>query len=255
MPSALSLDPLVGFLSGVVELCYPASCDQCGVSLAEGRLCRACSSLFRDQAASPVCWRCAATSGPFTGTPDGCDLCSKESFAFERVVRLGPYRDALAEACIRLKRPSGFRLGSTLVELLCDLRRADLSAFDVDMVIGVPLHWSRRMTRGYDQAAHLAESFARRLGKPLERRRLYRRRPTRKQALLPFTARKENVRNAFAARPSPRLKGATVLLVDDILTSGSTCHQAARALKSAGARRVFVAVLARGETTPRRVVG
>jgi predicted amidophosphoribosyltransferase len=67
------------------------------------------------------------------------------------------------------------------------------------------------------------------------------------QSLSSPTERRQNVRNAFYARPRKSLKGATVLLVDDVLTTGSTCHHAARALRNAGAQKVIVAAIARGE--------
>jgi predicted amidophosphoribosyltransferase len=80
---------------------------------------------------------------------------------------------------------------------------------------------------------------------------LVRRRSTRLQTRLSPTARRENVRNAFCCRRIANVKGKVVLLADDILTTGATCHEAARALKSAGARAVYVAVLARGENLRR----
>jgi ComF family protein len=117
----------------------------------------------------------------------------------------------------------------------------------IDVVAPVPLYWLRRWRRGYDQSAHLAECVASRLKKPLDDYSLRRVRATATQHHLSPTRRKENVRGAFAVRKRRRFDGRSVLLVDDVLTTGATCHQAARALKAAGASHVYCLVLARGD--------
>ena len=110
----------------------------------------------------------------------------------------------------------------------------------------VPLHWRRRLERGYNQAEALADALARRLGlrsaRPLRR--------VKATAILAGagrTERLERLRGAFRARRARPLDGRTVLLVDDILTTGATCGSAARALKKAGAARVVAVVVARAE--------
>jgi ComF family protein len=109
----------------------------------------------------------------------------------------------------------------------------------------VPLHWKRRAWRGYNQSAEVAERLARRLKLPFHENLLRRTRPTPVQTNLSATKRRENVRNAFS--PRRRLEGASVLLVDDVMTTGATCHYAAKALKEAGASKVIAAILARRE--------
>jgi ComF family protein len=111
-------------------------------------------------------------------------------------------------------------------------------------VVPVPLHWRRRWARGYNQAAALARALAPRLRIPCQDHWLRRVRPTGFQAG-GQQARRANVKDSFRAKADPQLRGLTVLLVDDVLTTGSTASTAARALRSAGAARVIVAVLAR----------
>jgi ComF family protein len=114
---------------------------------------------------------------------------------------------------------------------------------DCDLIAPVPLHRSRRRDRGYDQATMLARRIATRLDKPCRRTLLRRTRKTQQQALLDGIKRQENVRGAFAARE--RLGGETVLLVDDVLTTGATMSAAAGAARAAGAGRVIGCVFAR----------
>jgi ComF family protein len=116
-------------------------------------------------------------------------------------------------------------------------------------VVPVPLHWRRRLSRGYNQAEALAIGVGKTLSlpvKPVLRRVL----PTPKLALLGRTERSKVMKQAFRARSVPDLKGRTVLLVDDILTTGATTGEASRALKRAGASRVVVVVVARAEGKP-----
>jgi predicted amidophosphoribosyltransferase len=92
----------------------------------------------------------------------------------------------------------------------------------------------------------LAVAWAKALERPLQHRWLGRRRPTEFQTSLTKTARRDNVRGAFSIRLNPSIRGASVLLIDDVLTTGATASEAARALKQAGAKQVFVAVLGHG---------
>ena len=111
-------------------------------------------------------------------------------------------------------------------------------------VVPVPLHWRRRWRRGYNQAAALARALALGLQIPSRDRWLRRVRATPFQTAVAPSARRANVRGAFRAVADPNLTGQTVLLVDDVLTTGGTASEAARALRDAGASRVVVAVLA-----------
>ena len=111
----------------------------------------------------------------------------------------------------------------------------------------VPLHWWRRWSRGFNQSELLAQAVARRLEIPCRPRWLRRIRHTPYQVGQTAAGRRDNVKNAFAARSRPELKGQAVLLIDDVLTTGSTASEAAKALKKAGAAKVWVAVLAHGK--------
>jgi ComF family protein len=115
------------------------------------------------------------------------------------------------------------------------------------VVVPVPLHWWRHWRRGYNQAETLARAVAAGLGLPCWPRCLRRIRNTPQQTLQSSpTSRQANVHGAFAPRPGYRMAGKRVLLVDDVLTTGATASEAARALRRGGAGSVAVAVLAHG---------
>jgi ComF family protein len=114
----------------------------------------------------------------------------------------------------------------------------------VDLVATVPLHWRRRLVRGYDQSEEIARTVAARLGVSLGRP-LRRCRATAPQSSLPRNRRTANLVSAFRARRPNRLSAAHVLLVDDVVTSGATLRAAASRLKRLGVQKVTAAAIAR----------
>jgi ComF family protein len=236
-------------LAGAQHLIYPGCCLLCGQPLCAGQthFCSLCRhELFTDREAT--CPRCAGAIGPFTVTDGRCPACQKEAFAFEHVLRLGRYEGLLREVVLRLKSQRGEGLAELLGECWAKEAAERFAALHVDVLVPVPLHWRRRWQRGYNQSAALGGGLAACLGIPSQPSWLRRVRHTPQQTSRPTPAeRKANVRGAFRARPGAPLTGRSILLVDDVMTTGATAHEAARALRTAGADRVIVAVLARAQ--------
>jgi ComF family protein len=149
---------------------------------------------------------------------------------------------------LRLKQSSGEMLADFLGELWAEHAASKLKELGPDVIIPVPLHWWRRWTRGYNQSETLARALARHLGLPFRPHWLRRVRNTPRQTSQAPSGRRDNVKNAFRARSTASLRGKTVLLVDDVLTTGSTCSEAARALRAAGAGRVVATILAHSQS-------
>jgi ComF family protein len=246
------LDRLTGagrdFLAGLQHLVYPGCCLLCGRVLPEGEphFCLVCRhDLFTDS--SPSCPRCAGSIGPFAVFEGRCRACRDEQFAFEQVMRLGPYEGLLREVILRLKHQAGEGLAELLGECWADQAAAQLEALHVDAIVPVPLHWLRRWRRGYNQSAALGYGLSMRSRVPLQTSWLRRIRNTPEQTRQTPAGRKANVRGAFRVRRGAPVKGRNILLVDDVMTTGATANEAARALGEAGAGRVAVAVLARAQ--------
>ncbi len=125
--------------------------------------------------------------------------------------------------------------------------RFDLRAIDV--VLPVPTGFWARVNRGYAQCAYLAKDLAKRLEKPYAGRVLKQSKRKSQQAKLTEDARHANVQGVYSVAQPARVKDRTVLLVDDILTTGSTLSECARVLKAAGARQVWCITLARSLRT------
>jgi ComF family protein len=241
-------------LRGLLDLLFPPACLVCGQALGGGlpgvnpysnRLCPQCQAglTFRP---TPVCPHCAADVGPHTHLADGCPRCRDETFHFERVVRLGSYEGVLRDVVLRMKLrgQEGFAelLGSWWAEQL----REPLLAVGADAIVPVPLHWRRRWRRGFNQSAALARGLAGLLRLPLQLSWLRRVRYTPPQTTQTPAQRRDNVRGVFRTRRRLRLHGLSLLLIDDVMTTGATVSECARTLRAAGAARVVVAVLTRG---------
>ena len=189
---------------------------------------------------------CAACKTPFQNRypldEHGlCALCRNGLRGFDAAYCYGAYEGALRELIHLFKYGKMKPLADPLSGYLASALPRD-QRFDV--VAPMPMHWLRRMRRGFNQAELLAAATARRCGVPMIRaaRRV---RATRMQAGLSNSVRRQNVAGAFQV-PRPELvKGRRVLLVDDVLTTGATASACGTALKRAGARSVSILTLAR----------
>jgi ComF family protein len=160
---------------------------------------------------------------------------------------LGIYDGELRRVVLRMKRSSGETLAVNMGRLLGQCRAEEIAAIHADIVVPIPMFWTRKLKHGINSAELLAELLAQTVGLPYRRRVLARKRNTVRQMELTPPARFQNLRNAFRLRAGYDLRDSRVLLVDDVLTTGATCSAAAETLKRAGARSVAVAVLARAE--------
>jgi competence protein ComFC len=173
-----------------------------------------------------------------------CALCRNGLRGFDAAYSFGAYEGTLREL-IHIYKYGGVE---TLSRPLGDLLSRALPRDErFDLVTAVPLHWQRRWQRGFNQAALLARNIGRRSGVPFAAT-LRRVRSTRAQAGLSNTERRRNMVAAFACRRGWRhgaLSGRRVLLIDDVMTTGSTAAACAYALKAAGAARVALLTVAR----------
>lgn len=230
---------------GIRQLVYPAVCAWCEslVDCPDQDFCPGCAGQLT---ADPhfTCPRCTSTVGEHTDVSAGCPRCRGERLAFASAFRLGLYADVRRDVVLAMKRSAAQSLAECVGRLWARHHADRFRALGVGVVIPVPLHWWRRLRRGYNGPEALARPIAQLLGVESRPDWLRRIRATASQVNLSPTERRANVRGAFRAGRGARLAGATVLLVDDVLTTGSTASEAARALRSAGAQTVHVAVLA-----------
>ena len=240
---------------GFADLLLPACCGACGrTGPLDGGLCGRCRLELLSLVAVSSCPRCGGSLGPnVPARPAGCGQCHSTLPRFARTYRLGPYAGCLRHAICDLKYRRHLRLRGRMTHLLAERIRAtaagdgqDAETRPPDVVLAIPMHWLRRLGRGFDHARAIAAGLARELDLPLGCE-LVRIRNTPPQVHLPRTRRLQNVRGAFAVRSPAAIAGANVLLVDDVTTTGATADEATRVLLAAGAQSVTLAVLAKAE--------
>ena len=176
-----------------------------------------------------------------------CGLCRRAAPPFRHAVAYGAYEGALRDLLHLFKyhqvKPAGPVLGRFVAEAAGKLKLPDSL-----LVVPVPLWTGKRRTRGFNQAEEIARSFVRSrpgTGIQLDTTSLVRRRETASQTGLTRHQRRANVRGAFAVTRTDQVRGRTVLVIDDVMTTGTTAGECARVLLRAGAREVFVATVAR----------
>lgn len=186
------------------------------------------------------------------GVEAQCAQCRAEEFSFHRARTFNIYRGPLRALTLQLKFQRRERLGVRLGSLLGSAWDSLTAGVENDrpIIVPVPLHASRQRQRGFNQAALLAEGLRRHLagtcgGSGVDTRALLRTRPTPPQTGLSFSARRENVRGVFSVAEPDRVRARTVVLVDDVMTTGATLSSCAAALIAAGARQVLALTLAR----------
>ncbi len=218
----------------IVNLIFPPRCVGC-----RGRgawLCRACQSGLSHLPAEhcPICARPR-------GAAAVCEPCLREPPEFDRLLCAFIFEGAMRHVIHQLKYRGARYLAEPLAQLMLDEVEPITPP---DVVVPVPLHPARHAWRGYNQSALLADVIGESIGVPVRESCLRRIRDTPAQVSLSGPERWLNVRGAFEATPE-FLRGRSVLLIDDVATTGSTLRAASLALKNAGATRVDAMVLAR----------
>ena len=215
-------------------------CEECLTQIRPvgGLLCGVCGERVHAAYALP------AADGVFR-----CPECSRTSPPFAKAIAYGSYEGGLRELIHLLKyggvRPAANVLGRMLAEAIAVLELKNRTV----AVIPVPLHKTKRRQRGFNQADLIARAALKVQGTPgrlfLVPDVLQRKRETSSQIGLTAHQRRENLRGAFAVNGAEQIKDREVLLVDDVLTTGTTASECARVLLRAGASRVWVATVAR----------
>jgi ComF family protein len=230
----------------LLSLVYPPCCENCGIGVEEPRyLCDACSAAAA-KIEAPFCQVCSepfpgAISGPFT-----CATCAKREFHFSFAVARYRSRGVVRDFIHRFKYWREYRLRHPLAAWAAEALEDDrIHRQPPDALVPVPLFNARRRNREFNQAEVLARLVGRRAGIPVSDC-LLRVRNTTSQVAFDRKTRMENLRNAFQMRQSTGVRGRHLVLIDDVLTTGSTLDECARVLIKAGAASVRAVTVARG---------
>ena len=208
-------------------------CVLCGAPSGGARLCPGCrGDLPANGTSCPIC------AGPGEGRV--CGACLQDPPPYDRCIAALRYEFPADELIQALKYRGELMLAPVLADILA---RAVAHAPRPDVILPLPLSDARLRQRGFNQAGEIARPLARRLGVRLDLETLVRVRDTAPQVQLSAAERNRNVRDAFACRST--VAGLHVAVVDDVMTSGATLREAAKALKRAGAAEISLWVVAR----------
>lgn len=241
----------VPFPRAILSAIFPDDCHICGCALTSFDsfpVCDSCVQKVKPIRADCFCERCGV---PFLNQwaldEDGiCRLCLTGRRGFDACFVFGSYEKELRDLIHLFKYGRIESLAAPLAAWMLAALPADrkINGRRADCVVPVPMHWWKRWRRGFNQAERLGQEVSRALSIPMVEA-LRRPKPSRVQAGLASAARRKNALRSFALSRSGEIAGKSVLLVDDVFTTGATATACARLLKRAGAERVELLALAR----------
>ena len=250
-PRTSLVAPLKSIVSDLSAVFFPSDCRLCLTPLISVSRLPVCPECL--EALSPIriaqcvlCGERLAAAQLLIGNGQ-CQACCEYPPNFDRAVSYGEYDSGLRDLIHLLKYsgvlPGAKPLGKLLAQSIEQLGLGDAAV----VLVPVPLHASKRRERRFNQAELIARAALKHFSPRLELdcNVLVRERATRSQVGLDRQARIENMHGAFRVIESQRIQGRTVIVVDDVMTTGTTVSECARVLKRAGAERVFAATVAR----------
>jgi len=191
---------------------------------------------------SPFCTKCGAPIGKKEGK---CKHCEKTNFHFSYVRALGVFKSPLVEMIHLLKYNRKTHLSNRLGILLGNILLSDSRLNGADFIIPVPLHKTKLRERGYNQSLLLAEMVSSVSRKELCLDIVVRKKATISQTMLDYETRKKNLEDAFKIIAPEKIKKKSLIVIDDVFTTGTTLDEIAKTLIEAGAEEVYGLVLAR----------
>lgn len=227
------------------DLIFPPRCLLCGDAPRDSEpFCRACGDLLRREREATSCPKCAASVARYEVRDGRCSDCRGRLPKVSQLVRVGPYGKLLGYMLRRYKYNDRGQFGPILGNWLAErLGNAEWIG-RVEAVTSVPSHWTRRLRKPAHPADELAAVVARRLDLPFLRL-LRRVRSGPHQVGLTYNQRLSNVLGLFRMRAGVQLNGATILIIDDVRTTGATLNECGKVLRRAGAKEVYGGVVVR----------
>ena len=236
------------FVNVLADIIYPKTCLACKKQLKEitcvdNLVCTQCWGKIKRNP-PPFCYSCGRhLEKPIT--KNICPACVRKRLYFDRAFSPCVYEGIIKKLIHAFKYQGKDYLGHTLTRLMTEfIEEYNLPMDILDLVVPVPLHKTRLREREFNQAQILSNHIARRFNKEVSHDTLRRLRFTKTQTGLEISERLLNVKGSFTITKNHDIRGKNILLVDDVLTTGATCSEAAYALKNAGANIVFVLTLA-----------
>ncbi len=234
-------------ITKLLKLFWPEVCPFCGKVSAQG-ICGECrKKTDRLKVREPKCMKCGKPVKD--AEQEYCRDCLDARHEYDRGAALWVHKPPVNTSVYQFKFHNRRSFGSFYAKEMAAEYGEALAGWGIDIIIPVPLYPGKYKKRGYNQAAVLARELGKVLDIPVEERLLKRIRETAPQKNLTPRKRRQNLNGAFSVEKRRRvfLKSRSVLLTDDIYTTGSTVDEAAKTLKKAGAEKVFYLAISIGQ--------
>jgi len=228
----------ISVFSSLANFIYPPFCSNCKKKVPDGLWGGICGTCWAEVKiwGDGHCQRCGTN---VSGGTSLCRNCLIPDWGCGDIRTIGPFEAPLSDAIHMLKYSDAQSVSQKLGFLMAGRIGSGTIYSQAEMVLAVPLHGARKRERGYNQAQLLAEQLGKALGVPAPEGVVLRARHTKSQTTMNKEQRRKNVEGIFAVRKPEKIKGKTVILVDDVLTTGATIGSCGHALLAAGAVKVL----------------
>ncbi len=219
------------------ELLFPSRCIFCGRIIGEDKL--ICADCLADDIVvkGKVCSLCGVGM-------EYC-RCGRRKHHYARRIACVYYKNSVCRGVARFKFYRHTMLAEPYGTLMAENIKSKYSSVSFDGVMAVPMHWSKRIMRGYNGVDLLARRVSEQLSLPIIEGVLFRRFSLKNQKdMKSFSLRAANILDAFYVKEREKIKGKTILLLDDVCTSGATLDECAKMLRLYGAKKVYACTLA-----------
>lgn len=231
-----------------VDLLFPPSCIVCGEAVDElahdVAMCTSCQDAL-PRPPWATCRRCAARVPEIPGSVADCKHCRDHNIRFDRTLALGIYDGLLRDLVLEMKNDATGCLANAFGKLVAQQSAETIRKLKPDAIVPIPMHAQRRLSCHANPPLSLAATLSRQWHLPVTANLLQWQRETSAQLGLSQQGRFRNMHGVMRVRSGYRLDAPHLLLVDDVLTTGATCSEAARVLKKNGAVDVTVVVVGR----------
>lgn len=228
----------------IINFLFPRTCPNCNKVIENKKL--FCDHCFKNMSfiSSCVCQWCGRPLySEFTGEKILCGKCMAKRPTYDMARSVFIYETSSKDSILKFKYADKMEFGKTFVSLMLQAGTPLLQKTDI--IMAVPMHWSRRLMRKYNQAEILAKTLGKKTKIPYNPRVLIRTKYTTRQENKNYTERQANVKNVFSVKNKERIKGKRILLIDDVFTTGATVSNCAKTLKKSGAKAVYVLTIAK----------
>lgn len=226
---------------GILDLIFPKSCLTCGKG--GSYICTDC--VLKVRLLKPACPYCEKASiDGFTHTK------CKKKFGLDGLISIWDYECVIRKAVMALKYKYSTEVGKELANIFANYLRSQYTIYNIlntSTLVPIPLHWHRENVRGFNQSEEIGKLVAKEMGWRFNPDLLVKKKPTISQAQLSVEARKQNLRGVFCLNSNYTLDAlpSTLILFDDVFTTGSTLKECGKVLKHAGVEKVWGMTIAR----------